>query len=141
MHYLRVVFWLPQLAAAMEIKKKSAGPVDQRSGKLTEEEFTNRLNPQLDVITHMQAGAHEVEDAPGASVLRHLDAEKLSALLKRNYLIQGPGHQGEEFFAARRLGTYWLRLLPLRAGRWVASGVRNASANGARGAHVEGSTR
>ena len=33
MHYLRVVFWLPQLAAAMEIKKKSAGPVDQRSGK------------------------------------------------------------------------------------------------------------
>ncbi|CAE7360270.1 cpt [Symbiodinium microadriaticum] len=60
----------PQLAAAMEIKKKSAGPV---------------------------AGAHEVDDAPGASVLRHLDTEKLRALLKRNYL-QGPG---EEFFAAQ----------------------------------------
>ncbi|CAE7269691.1 mpaC, partial [Symbiodinium microadriaticum] len=90
----------PQLVAAMEIKKKSAGPVDQRSGKLTEEECTNRLNPQLDVITHMQAGAHEVEDALGASVLLHLDAEKLRALLKRNYL-QGRGHQGEEFFAAQ----------------------------------------
>ena len=45
----------------------------------------------------MQAGAHEVDDAPGASVLRHLDTEKLRALLKRNYL-QGPG---EEFFAAQ----------------------------------------
>ena len=46
----------PQLAAAMEIKKKSAGPVDQRSGKFTEEEFSDRINPQLDVITQMQAG-------------------------------------------------------------------------------------
>ncbi|CAE7550172.1 unnamed protein product [Symbiodinium microadriaticum] len=43
-----------ELAAAMEIKKKSAGPVEQRSGKLTEEEFSAQLNPQLDVITQMQ---------------------------------------------------------------------------------------
>ncbi|CAE7875098.1 unnamed protein product [Symbiodinium microadriaticum] len=33
----------------MEIKKKSSGPVDQRATKLTEEEFLDKLNPQLDV--------------------------------------------------------------------------------------------
>ena len=37
---------------------------------------------------------------PRASVLRHLDTEKLRSLLKRNEL-QGLGHQGEEFFAAQ----------------------------------------
>ncbi|CAE7523088.1 unnamed protein product, partial [Symbiodinium sp. CCMP2456] len=90
----------PQLAAAMDIQKKRAGPVDQRPSKETEEEFMNKLNPQLDVMTQMQAGAHEVADAPGASVLRRLDIENLRSLLKRNYL-QGPGQQGEEFFAAQ----------------------------------------
>ena len=33
------------LAAAMEIKKKSAGPVDQREHKETEAEFLDRINP------------------------------------------------------------------------------------------------
>ncbi|CAE7730907.1 ppsC, partial [Symbiodinium necroappetens] len=79
----------PQLAAAMEIKKKSAGPVDQHSSKLTEKEFSAQLNPQLDVITQMQAGAHEVADASGASVLRP------------TWTRRRPGHQGEEFFAAQ----------------------------------------
>ena len=41
----------------MEIKKKSSGPVDQRATKLTEEEFLDKLNPQLDVMAQMQAGA------------------------------------------------------------------------------------
>ena len=88
----------PQLAAAMEIKRKSSGPVDQRKTKLTEEEFLDKINPQLDVMVEMQAGAHEVTEARGAAVLRHLDTEKLRTLLKRNYL---QGHQGEEFFAAQ----------------------------------------
>ncbi|OLP86518.1 hypothetical protein AK812_SmicGene32345 [Symbiodinium microadriaticum] len=88
----------PQLAAAMEIKWKSSGPVDQRKTKLTEEEFLDKINPQLDVMVEMQAGAHEVTEARGAAVLRHLDTEKLRTLLKRNYL---QGHQGEEFFAAQ----------------------------------------
>ena len=70
----------PQLAAAMEIKGKSSGPVDQRK----------TINPQLDVMVEMH----------WAAVLRHLDTEKLRTLLKRNHL-QGPGHQGEEFFAAQ----------------------------------------
>ena len=90
----------PQLAAAMEIKRKSSGPVDQRKTKLTEEEFLDKINPQLDVMVEMQAGAHEVTEARGAAVLRHLDTEKLRTLLKRNY-VQGPGGQGDEFFAAQ----------------------------------------
>ena len=32
--------------------------------------------------------------------MRHLDTEKLRALLKRNY-VQGPGGQGDEFFGAQ----------------------------------------
>ena len=90
----------PELAAALEIKKKSAGPVDQSKHKDTEAEFLDRINPQLDVITQMQAGAQEVEDAKGAAILRHLDTENLRSLLKRNYL-KGPGNQGDEFFAAQ----------------------------------------
>ena len=42
------------------------------------------------MMVEMQAGAHEVTEARGAAVLRHLDTEKL-----------GPGHQGDEFFAAQ----------------------------------------
>ena len=59
----------PQLAAAMEIKKKSSGPVEKRATKLTEEEFLDKLNPHLDVMAQMQAGAHEVADAPGGGRL------------------------------------------------------------------------
>ncbi|CAE7253788.1 unnamed protein product [Symbiodinium sp. CCMP2592] len=90
----------PQLAAAMDITKKSSGPVDKDSKKLTEEQFLDHINPQLDVIVEMQAGAQSVEEAKGASILRQLDTEKLRSLLKRNYL-QGPGNQGEEFITAQ----------------------------------------
>ncbi|CAE7034874.1 ppsC [Symbiodinium sp. CCMP2592] len=90
----------PQLAAAMDIIKKSSGPVDKQPKKPTEEEFLDHINPQLDVIVEMQAGAQSVEEAKGASILRQLDTEKLRSLLKRNYL-QGPGNQGDEFFAAQ----------------------------------------
>ncbi|CAE7727884.1 lgrD [Symbiodinium sp. CCMP2592] len=90
----------PQLAAAMDITKKSSGPVDKQPKKPTEEEFLDHINPQLDVIVEMQAGAQSVEEAKGASILRQLDTEKLRSLLKRNYL-QGPGNQGDEFFAAQ----------------------------------------
>ena len=107
----------PQLAAAMEIKKKSAGPVDQRSGKLTEEEFSDRINPQLDVITQMQAGAHEVEDASGASVLRHLDTQKLRSLLSattwvKNFCradLPGPGQGFQQAHAGGRGDTLQTR--------------------------------
>ncbi|CAE6923501.1 unnamed protein product [Symbiodinium sp. CCMP2592] len=90
----------PQLAAAMDITKKSSGPVDKQPKKPTEEEFLDHINPQLDVIVEMQAGAQSVEEAKGASILRQLDTEKLRSLLKRNYL-QGSGNQGDEFFAAQ----------------------------------------
>ncbi|CAE7254264.1 ppsC [Symbiodinium sp. CCMP2592] len=90
----------PQLAAAMDITKKSSGPVDKQPKKPTEEEFLDHINPQLDVIVEMQAGAQSVEEAKGASILRQLDTEKLRSLLKRNYL-QGPGNQGDEFVAAQ----------------------------------------
>ena len=46
----------PELAASLDIKKKSAGPMDQRDHK-EEAQFLDRVNPQLDVITQMQAGA------------------------------------------------------------------------------------
>ncbi|CAE7657451.1 unnamed protein product [Symbiodinium sp. CCMP2592] len=91
---------LPPPAAALEITKKSSGPVDKDSRKLTEEQFLDHINPQLDVIVEMQAGAQSVEEAKGASILRQLDTEKLRSLLKRNYL-QGPGNQGEEFITAQ----------------------------------------
>ncbi|CAE7814291.1 MKK3 [Symbiodinium sp. CCMP2592] len=90
----------PQLSAAMDITKKSSGPVDKDAKKPTEEEFLDHINPQLDVIVEMQAGAQSVDEAKGASILRQLDTEKLRSLLKRNYL-QGPGNQGEEFFSAQ----------------------------------------
>ncbi|CAE6958922.1 cpt [Symbiodinium sp. CCMP2592] len=91
----------PQLAAALDIQKKSAGPVAKEPRKPTEEEFLERVNPQLDVMVEMQAGAQSVDEPKGAAILRHLDTEKLHSLLKRNYL-QGPGNQGEEF-SQRRL--------------------------------------
>ena len=53
----------PELAAALEIKKKSAGPVDQRDHKETEAELLDRINPQLVVITQVQTGAQGVDDA------------------------------------------------------------------------------
>ncbi|CAE6963924.1 ppsC [Symbiodinium sp. CCMP2592] len=90
----------PQLAAAMDVTKKSSGPVDKQPKKPTEEEFLDHINLQLDVIVEMQAGAQSVEEAKGASILRQLDTEKLRSLLKRNYL-QGPGNQGDEFVAAQ----------------------------------------
>ena len=80
----------------MEIKKKSAGPVDQSKHKETEAEFLDRINPQLDVITQMQTGAQEVDDAKGAAILRHLDTENLVFAIKRNYhpksRLPGAGH-------------------------------------------------
>ncbi|CAE7598049.1 ppsC [Symbiodinium sp. CCMP2592] len=82
-----------QLAAAMEITKKSSGPVDKDSKKLTEEQFLDHINPQLDVIVEMQAGAQSVEEAKGASILRQLDTEKLRSLLKRG---QGNKRMQEE---------------------------------------------
>ena len=46
------------------------------------------------MITQMQAGAQEVEDAKGAAILRRLDTENLRSLLSRNHL-QVPGNQGD----------------------------------------------
>ncbi|CAE7030898.1 cpt [Symbiodinium sp. CCMP2592] len=79
--------------------QEELGP-SRQTKKPTEEEFLDHINPQLDVIVEMQAGAQSVEEAKGASILRQLDTEKLRSLLKRNYL-QGPGNQGEEFFSAQ----------------------------------------
>ena len=94
----------------MEIKKKSAGPVDQSKHKETEAEFLDRINPQLDVITQMQTGAQEVDDAKGAAILRHLDTENLVFAIKRNYHpeIEAP----------------WSRL-PSILRRWLLSGRRS----------------
>ncbi|CAE7235948.1 ppsC [Symbiodinium sp. CCMP2592] len=94
----------PQLSAAMDITKKSSGPVDKDANKPTEEEFLDHINPQLDVIVEMQAGAQSVDEANGASILRQLDTEKLRSLLKRNYL-QGQGW-GTQLRAALEMNVF-----------------------------------
>ena len=71
------------------MKKKAAGPVDNRKHKDAEQELLEKVNPQLDVMVEMQAGALEVENSKGADLLRHLDTEQLRTFLQRNY----PGQQ------------------------------------------------
>ncbi|CAE7412904.1 ppsC [Symbiodinium sp. CCMP2592] len=96
--------WQPSQETRLSIpswrRRWTSPPVDKQPKKPTEEEFLDHINPQLDVIVEMQAGAQSVEEAKGASILRQLDTEKLRSLLKRNYL-QGPGNQGDEFVAAQ----------------------------------------
>eukprot|EP00435_Cladocopium_sp_Y103_P022510 s3905_g5.t1 len=71
----------PELTEEIESKRRRTSEQDAAASKQIEEE--------VQVLTEIQKGTHDIEDAPSASVLRHLDLQVFRNYLKRKYEEQG----------------------------------------------------
>ena len=69
--------------------------------KRSEEELTEVVTSNADIIHDMQSGAISVEDPQGAELLRRLDMMKFKEVLKRKFL-EGPGSNQSSLEALNR---------------------------------------